>query len=43
VIGFELTDEQLEYQKLVRTFAEKEMIPYAAELDRNRALRRFEG
>lgn len=34
MIGFDLTDEQLEYQKMARDFAEKEMKPYAAELDR---------
>ena len=34
MIGFDLNDEQLEYQKMARTFAEKEMMPYAAELDR---------
>ncbi len=34
MIGFDLTDEQLEYQKMARTFAEKEIKPYAAELDR---------
>jgi alkylation response protein AidB-like acyl-CoA dehydrogenase len=34
MIGFDLNEEQLRYQKLARTFAEKEMKPYAAELDR---------
>jgi len=34
MIGFELSDEQLRYQEMARTFAEKEMKPYAAELDR---------
>jgi acyl-CoA dehydrogenase len=34
MIGFDLTDEQLEYQKMAKTFAEKEIKPYAAELDR---------
>jgi alkylation response protein AidB-like acyl-CoA dehydrogenase len=34
MIGFELTEEQLSYQKMARTFAEKEMKPYAADLDR---------
>ena len=34
MIGFDLTDEQLEYQKMARAFAEKEIKPYAAELDR---------
>lgn len=34
MIGFELTEEQLRYQEMARTFAEKEMKPYAAELDR---------
>jgi len=32
--GFDLNEEQLRYQKLARTFAELEMKPYAAELDR---------
>ena len=34
MIGFDLNEEQLRYQKLARTFAEEEMKPYAAELDR---------
>jgi alkylation response protein AidB-like acyl-CoA dehydrogenase len=34
MIGFDLNEEQLHYQKVARTFAEKEMKPYAAELDR---------
>ena len=34
MIGFDLSEEQLRYQKFARTFAEKEMKPYAAELDR---------
>ncbi|HEX9948800.1 MAG TPA: acyl-CoA dehydrogenase family protein, partial [Thermodesulfobacteriota bacterium] len=34
MIGFELNEEQLRYQKMARTFAEKEIKPYAAELDR---------
>jgi alkylation response protein AidB-like acyl-CoA dehydrogenase len=34
MIGFDLNEEQLSYQKAARTFAEKEMKPYAAELDR---------
>jgi len=34
MIGFDLNEEQLGYQKVARTFAEKEMKPYAAELDR---------
>ena len=34
MIGFDLNEEQLRYQKLARTFAEKEMKPYAADLDR---------
>ena len=34
MIGFDLNEEQLLYQKLARTFAEEEMKPYAAELDR---------
>jgi acyl-CoA dehydrogenase len=34
MIGFELTEEQLGYQKMARNFAEEEMKPYAAELDR---------
>src|SRR4030042_255489 len=36
MIGFDLNEEQLRYQKLARTFAEEEMKPYAAELDRRR-------
>jgi acyl-CoA dehydrogenase len=34
MIGFDLNEEQLSYQKMARGFAEKEMKPYAAELDR---------
>ena len=34
MIGFELSEEQTGYQKMAREFAEKEMKPYAAELDR---------
>jgi acyl-CoA dehydrogenase len=34
MIGFDLNEEQLRYQKLAKTFAEEEMKPYAAELDR---------
>jgi acyl-CoA dehydrogenase len=34
MIGFDLTEEQIGYQGMARTFAEKEMKPYAAELDR---------
>lgn len=34
MIGFDLSDEQLEYQKLAREFAEQEIIPRAAQLDR---------
>ena len=34
MIGFSLNEEQLGHQKLGREFAEKEMKPYAAELDR---------
>lgn len=34
MIGFDLTEEQLSYQKAARVFAEREMKPYAAELDR---------
>ncbi len=34
MIGFELNEEQLRYQKWARAFAEEEMKPYAAELDR---------
>lgn len=48
MIGFELNEEQLRYQKLARAFAEEEMKPYAAELDRRqdttfdwRIVRRF--
>ena len=48
MIGFDLTEEQLNYQKMARTFAEKEMKPYALELDRRqgtgfdwRIVRRF--
>jgi acyl-CoA dehydrogenase len=48
MIGFDLNEEQLRYQKLARAFAEEEMKPYAAELDRRqgttfdwRIVRRF--
>jgi len=48
MIGFDLNEEQLHYQKMARTFAEKEMKPYAVELDRRqgalfdlRIVRRF--
>jgi len=48
MIGFDLTEKQLSYQKMARTFAEKEMKPYALELDRRqgtgfdwRIVRRF--
>jgi len=34
MIGFDLNEEQLGYQNMARTFAEQEMKPYAAELDR---------
>jgi acyl-CoA dehydrogenase len=34
MIGFDLNEEQLAYQNMARTFAEQEMKPYAAELDR---------
>lgn len=34
MIGFDLNEEQLGYQNFARTFAEEEMKPYAAELDR---------
>jgi alkylation response protein AidB-like acyl-CoA dehydrogenase len=34
MIGFDLSEEQLHYQQIARTFAEKEIKPYAAELDR---------
>ncbi len=34
MIGFDLNEEQLRYQKVARAFAEKEIKPYAAELDR---------
>jgi len=34
MIGFDLNEDQLHYQKKARTFAEEEMKPYAAELDR---------
>ena len=33
MIGFDLSEEQLRYQQSARAFAEKEMKPYAAELD----------
>jgi len=48
MIGFDFTEEQISYQKMARTFAEKEMKPYALELDRRqgtgfdwRIVRRF--
>ena len=48
MIGFDLTEEQLNYQKMARIFAEKEMKPYADELDKRqgtgfdwRIVRRF--
>ena len=34
MIGCDLSEEQLRYQKMARAFAEEEMKPYAAELDR---------
>ena len=34
MIGFDLNEDQLRFQKRARTFAEEEMKPYAAELDR---------
>jgi acyl-CoA dehydrogenase len=34
MIGFDLNEEQLRYQKMARAFAEQEIKPYAAELDR---------
>ncbi len=34
MIGFDLNEEQLSCQKMARAFAEQEMKPYAAELDR---------
>ncbi len=34
MIGFDLNEEQLRYQEMAKAFAEKEMKPYAAELDR---------
>lgn len=34
MIGFNLNEEQIRYQNMAREFAEKEMKPYAAELDR---------
>jgi acyl-CoA dehydrogenase len=34
MIGFELNEEHLRFQKAARNFAEKQMKPYAAELDR---------
>jgi len=37
MIGFELSEEQLKYQKFARNFAEKEMKPYAAALDRRQS------
>jgi alkylation response protein AidB-like acyl-CoA dehydrogenase len=50
MIGFDLDEEQLRYQKWSRAFAEKEMKPYAAELDRRQGtafdwgiVRRFAG
>jgi alkylation response protein AidB-like acyl-CoA dehydrogenase len=36
MIGFDLNEEQLRYQKFAKKFAEEEIIPYAAELDRRR-------
>jgi acyl-CoA dehydrogenase len=48
MIGFDLNEEQLHYQKMARAFAEQEIKPYAAELDRRqdttfdwRIVRRF--
>ena len=34
MIGFDLSEEQLQYQEIAKNFAEKEIKPYAAELDR---------
>jgi acyl-CoA dehydrogenase len=34
MIGFDLNEEQLHYQKMARAFAEQEIKPYAADLDR---------
>jgi acyl-CoA dehydrogenase len=34
MIGFDLSEEQIKYQNMARKFAEKEIKPYAAELDR---------
>ena len=34
MIGFSLNEEQFRYQKLAKEFAEREMKPYAADLDR---------
>jgi len=34
MIGFNLNEKQIRYQKMARAFAEEEMKPYAAELDR---------
>jgi acyl-CoA dehydrogenase len=36
MIGFDMSEEQLSYQQFAREFAEKEMKPYAAELDQRR-------
>ncbi len=36
MIGFDLADEQLQYQQMARTFAEEEITPCAADLDRRR-------
>lgn len=36
MIGFDLTEEQLQYQKMARRFAEEEIKPLAAELDKRR-------
>ena len=34
-MDFALNEEQLELQEMVRDFVEKEINPYAAEMDRN--------
>ena len=34
MIGFDLNEDQLRYQRFAKKFAEEEMKPYAAELDR---------
>ena len=34
-MDFALNEEQLELQEMVRDFVEKEITPYAAEMDRN--------